>query len=344
MRLARKASRQGVLAMATLVCCALASILLSLRIGAYPLHWDAMLALLSPDWSLASTADIDIVKTLVFGIRLPRILAAFLIGSGLSVAGTAYQGLFRNSLVSPDILGASSGAAMGAAIGLLVGLPILGVQSLAFCTGLAAVLFTVTMSRAAGGGSDNLRLVLTGMVTGSVAVAGISVIKTIADPYDSLPSITFWLMGSLSGLQWEDLAILTPPILVGISILLLLRWKLNAMSFNEEEAKTIGVSTTHIRILTLLSATLISSVAVAVAGMIGWIGLLIPHMCRFWIGPNHRTLLPVSVLAGGIFLVWTDNFARAAFQMECPLSVVTCVCGAPVFLMLLKRSGKGWAS
>ena len=336
-------SRRGTLTVLFLILLGILSLFVSLRIGAYPIAWRDLLRLINPAFHTSSEANADVVRTVLWNIRLPRILAALLIGSGLSVAGASYQGLFRNSLVSPDILGASSGAALGAAVGLLLGFPVIGVQGLAFILGLLAVSATVFMSHAVGGGSGNLRLVLTGMVTGSMAVAGISVVKTVADPYDSLPSITFWLMGSLSGIKWEDLVILTPPTLLGMSLLIMLRWKLNAMAFNEEEAKTIGVSTTHIRVLTLLSATLISSVAVAVAGLIGWIGLLIPHMCRFWVGPNHRILLPVSVLAGGVYLLWADNFARATFQTECPLSVVTCICGAPVFLILLKRTSRGWA-
>ena len=336
-------SRRGNLTMLFLVLAGILSFFISLRIGAYPIAWRDLLRLIDPAFYVSSETSNDVVHTVLWNIRLPRIFAALLIGSGLSVAGASYQGLFRNSLVSPDILGASSGAALGAAIGLLLGFPVIGVQGLAFILGLLAVSATVFMSRAVGGESGNLRLVLTGMVTASMAVAGISIVKTVADPYDSLPSITFWLMGSLSGVKWRDLAVLTPPTLLSMTLLIMLRWKLNAMAFNEEEAKTIGVSTTRIRVLTLLSATLISSVAVAIAGLIGWVGLLIPHMCRFWVGPNHRILLPVSVLAGGVYLLWADNFARSTFRIECPLSVVTCICGAPVFLILLKRTTKGWA-
>jgi iron complex transport system permease protein len=319
------------------------SVLISLRHGAHPLSWADMLQLFSPYWGTGATVDANTVRSLLWEIRLPRILAALLIGGGLSMAGASYQGLFRNSLVSPDILGASSGAAFGAALGLLLHTHMIVVQGLAFSFGLAAVLLTCILGKAVGGGQSALRLVLTGMVTGSLFIAGLSIIKTVADPYDTLPAITFWLMGSLSGVKWGDILILFPPIFVGSIILLLLRWKLNVMSFSEEEAKTMGISVRKVRALTLVSATLISAVTVAVGGLIGWVGLLVPHMARFWVGPNNRDLLPVSLLMGGIYMLWADNLARWLFATEFPLSVVTCACGAPVFLMLLRRSGKGWA-
>jgi iron complex transport system permease protein len=319
------------------------SFFLSLCHGAYPLTVADLLQLVAPQWAMDATVDVATVRTLVWEIRLPRILAALLIGSGLAVSGAAYQGLFRNSLVSPDILGASSGAAFGAAIGLLLGRSIVLVQLLAFVFGLFAVGMTCTIGQALGRGQGALRLVLTGMVTGSLFVAGISVIKTVADPYDSLPAITFWLMGSLSGVKWIDLAVLFPPTFLGVLLLCGMRWKLNVMSLSEEEARSIGIPIRRIRFLTLLSATLISSVTVAVGGLIGWVGLLIPHMVRFMVGPNNRVLLPYSLLFGGIYLLWADNLARWLFRTEFPLSVVTCLCGAPVFLILLRRSGKGWA-
>jgi iron complex transport system permease protein len=318
------------------------SFVLSLYHGAYPLSMADLLQLIAPQWASQATVDAATVKTLVWEIRLPRIFAALLIGGGLATSGAAFQGLFRNSLVSPDILGASSGAAFGAAIGLLVGHSILLVQLLAFAFGLAAVSLTCALGQAGGRGQSALRLVLTGMVTSSLFIAGISVIKTVADPYETLPAITFWLMGSLSGVQWVDLAVLFPPTAIGMLLLLSMRWKLNVMSMSEEEAGSMGISIHRIRLLTLLSATLISSMTVAVGGLIAWVGLLIPHMVRFVVGPNNRVLLPYSLLFGGIYLLWADNMARWLFRTEFPLSVVTCFCGAPVFLILLRRCGKAW--
>jgi len=320
------------------------SILISIRHGAHPLSWADLGLLVAPEhFEATATVKPHIVRTLVWDIRLPRVLAALLIGGGLSIAGASYQGIFRNALVSPDILGASSGAALGAALGLLLNLSIIWVQALAFLLGLIAVSITCLLGTLFCNGHSTLRLVLTGMVTGNLFVAGLSIIKSVADPYDTLPAITFWLMGSLSGVKWSDLQLLLPPILAGVTLLLILRWKLNVMSFSEEEAKSIGISVTRIRILTLVSATLISSVTVAVGGLVGWVGLLVPHMARFMVGPNNRDLLPVSLLLGGIYLLWADNLARWSFRTEFPLSVVTCICGAPVFLALLSRARKGWA-
>ncbi|PTY05108.1 iron ABC transporter permease [Opitutaceae bacterium EW11] len=318
-----------------------ASVCLSLRIGAHPLSWADLGQLWFPVGS--ATVDRSTVATLVYQIRLPRIVAALSIGAGLSVAGASYQGLFRNSLVSPDILGASSGAAFGAALGIMLSLGIAAVQGLAFASGLSAVLLTYLLSRSVGGGTFTLRLVLTGMVVGSLAMAGVAVIKTLADPYSKLPMITYWLLGSLSAITAADVKVLLPPLLAGMAVLMALRWPLNAMALGEEEARALGVATTRIRLLTLLSATLVTSVSVAIGGVIGWVGLMVPHLVRFWIGPNHRDVLPRSFLLGALFLLWADNLARCLFAGELPIGAVTCACGIPVFLLLLRRASGSWS-
>ena len=337
----RKAGR---LRIAILVAALVVSAFISLRFGAHPLSWADLLQLWFPSWSNHAATDRATVVALLWEIRLPRICAALLIGAGLSVAGAAYQGLFRNSLVSPDILGASSGSAFGAALGIMLSLGIVGVQGLAFVSGLGAVLLTFMLSRTMGGGHYTLRLVLTGMVVSSLFMAGIAVIKTLADPYSKLPLITFWLLGSLSSVTRADLWMLVLPVLAGSTVLLLLRWPLNAMALGEEEARSLGIPTGQVRGWTLVCATLITSVAVAVAGIIGWVGLMVPHLARFWIGANHRDLLPVSLLSGAIFLLWADNLARWLFVVELPLGVVTCACGVPVFLLVLRRSQRAWST
>ncbi len=322
-----------------------ASALVSLRIGAHSLAWADILQLWFPGFSADAVTDRATVELLLWEIRLPRLLAALGVGAGLSMAGAAYQGLFRNALVSPDILGASAGAALGAALGLMLSLPVAGVQTCGFLFGLAAVVLTCGIGRAVGGvGHFTLRLVLTGMVVGSLFMAGVSVIKTLADPYSKLPAITFWLMGSLASTTRADLVLLFPPLALGVAVLLWLRWPLNVMALGEDEARALGVPVTAVRVLALVSATLITSATVAVAGVIGWLGLLVPHMARFWVGPNHRDLLPSSLLIGGICLLWADNLARCLFAVELPLGVVTSACGAPVFLTLLRRSQKTWVS
>ena len=320
------------------------SALVSLRFGAHPLSWADLLQLYFPSAADSATTDRATVLSLLWEIRLPRILAALAVGAGLSVAGASYQGLFRNSLVSPDILGASSGAALGAAMGLLLSLSIVGIQVLAFVCGLGAVTLTYLLSRTVGGGHFTLRLVLTGMVVSSLFMAGISVIKALADPYSKLPAITFWLMGSLSSVTRADVVLLAVPLVAGTAVLLALRWPLNAMALGDEEARALGVPTGLVRLLVLVSATLVTSATVAVGGIIGWVGLMVPHVTRFWVGPNHRELLPASALLGAGFLLWADNLARWMFAVEFPLGVVTCACGVPVFLFMLRRSQESWAA
>jgi iron complex transport system permease protein len=322
----------------------LGSVLISLRFGPHHLSWADLLQLWLPSASGHAGTARATVATLIYDIRLPRIVAGMAVGAALSVAGASYQGLFRNSLVSPDILGASAGAAFGAAIGILFSWSILGIQALAFIFGLLAVGATCLLSRSIGGAHFALRLVLTGMVIGSLFAAGISVIKVVADPYSKLPAITFWLMGGLSSVTARDTCFLLPPLVVGVLLLLALRWPLNTMALGEEEARALGVPTGLIRVLTLLGATLITSASVAVGGIIGWVGLMVPHLARFWVGPNHRDLLPTSLLAGAIYLLWADNLARWMFSVEFPLGIVTCACGVPAFLVLLRRSQQSWAS
>lgn len=321
-----------------------ASALVSARYGIVKLTWSDLLQLWFPSFESTAATDKATVQILLFDIRIPRVLCALLIGAALSVSGAAYQGLFRNSLVSPDILGASSGAAFGAALGIIMSLGVFGVQTLAFATGMGAVLLTYTLSKASGPGHFTLKLVLTGMVVASLFMAGISVIKSLADPYSKLPLITFWLLGSLSAVTKGDLFILAPPVLVGSAALLALRWPLNAMALGEEEARAVGIPTGQVRAATLVFATLITSVSVAIAGVIGWIGLMAPHLVRFWIGPNHRDLLPCSALLGAGFLLWADNAARSVFTAELPLGAVTCAFGIPLFLFVLKRTQKAWSS
>ena len=317
---------------------------ISLRFGAHPLTWPDLLQVWFPSATASAGTDRATVLALLWEIRLPRILAALAVGASLSVAGASYQGLFRNSLVSPDILGASSGAALGAALGLLLSLSIVGIQALAFGCGLGAVTLTYLLSRTVGGGHFTLRLVLTGMVVSSLFAAGISVIKALADPYSKLPAITFWLMGSLAAVTREDILMLAVPLVAGTAVLLALRWPLNAMALGDEEARALGVPTGLVRFLVLVSATLVTSATVAVGGIIGWVGLMVPHVVRFWVGPNHRDLLTTSLLLGALFLLWADNLARWMFAIEFPLGVVTCGCGVPVFLFMLRRSQRSWAA
>ena len=276
-------------------------------------------------------------------VRLPRILAGMLIGAGLSTSGAAYQGLFRNPMVSPDILGASAGAGFGAAAGILLGFGILGIQCLSFAFGLAAVLLTcAAAARLKRAGDPILTLVLVGILVGSIFTALVSLTKYVADPYSKLPAITFWLMGSLAAIHVRDVEFAVGPMLLGLAPLILLRWNLNVLAFGEEEARALGADTGKLRWIIILCATLLTASAVSVAGMVGWIGLVIPHLARMIVGPDYRVLLPASLLLGSAYMLLADDLARSVYATEIPLGIVTSLVGAPFFLYLLMRSQRGW--
>lgn len=271
-------------------------------------------------------------------IRLPRLLACLLVGSGLALAGSSYQGLFNNPMVSPEILGASAGAGFGAAVGILLGFDFAAIQALSFAGGLVAVLLAWTL--AAGlcrRGDPVLMLVLVGILVGSMFTALISLTKYMADPYNKLPVITFWLLGSFAAITPKDLRLAGIPIVLGCIPLLLLRWRLNVLCMGEQEARTLGVNTTALRFCVIVCATLITAATVSMCGMVGWIGLVVPHLARLVVGPNHKILLPTAALMGGGFLLLVDDVARTAGSLEIPVGVLTALIGAPFFLFLLMR-------
>ena len=277
-------------------------------------------------------------------VRLPRILAGILIGAGLSTSGAAYQGLFRNPMVSPDILGASAGAGFGAAAGILLGFGIAGIQCMSFAFGLVAVLVAcAAASRLSRAGDPILTLVLVGILVGSIFTALVSLVKYVADPYSKLPAITFWLMGSLAAIHVRDLQFALAPMLLGLVPLVMLRWNLNVLSFGEEEARALGAATGKLRWIIILCATLLTATAVSVAGMVGWVGLVIPHLARMIVGPDYRVLLPASLLLGGTYMLLVDDLARTILSTEMPLGILTSLVGAPFFLYLLMRTQRGWA-
>lgn len=281
--------------------------------------------------------DAGPVATVLFSIRLPRVLAAALVGAALSAAGCAYQSLFRNPLVSPDILGVSTGAGLGAVLGILLGLPVAAIQLLGFGGGLLTVAVVAGLARALRGGGDVLLLVLAGIVVGALAGAGISLVKVLADPYDQLPAITFWLLGSLSGVKPEDVLAALPAVALGLVPLALLRWRIGVLSLGDDEARSLGVDVARLRVVVIAAATLATSAVVAVAGVVGWVGLMVPHMARLIVGARFDRLLPASVLLGAAFLVAVDTLARSAARIEVPLGVLTALIGGPVFVALLAR-------
>ncbi|HTH97289.1 MAG TPA: iron ABC transporter permease [Stellaceae bacterium] len=308
--------------------------LLAAGIGPYPIPPHKVLTAMVDH--LAGRPD-GVVDTVLFQIRLPRVLAALLVGSALSAAGAAYQSLFRNPLVSPDILGVSTGAGLGAVLGILLGLPVWLIQFLGFGGGLATVVIVMALAHILKGGGDILILVLAGLVVGTLAGAAISLVKVLADPYNQLPAITFWLLGSLAGTKQQDVLAIMPVVLVGLAVLLLARWRIGVLSMGDDDARALGVEVTRLRLIVILAATLVTASVVAISGVIGWVGLMVPHMARLLVGARFDRMLPASILAGGAFMVAVDTVARAATRTEIPLGVLTAMIGGPIFVWLLAR-------
>lgn len=278
-------------------------------------------------------------ENVVFSLRLPRVIKAALIGAALSAAGVSYQGMFRNPLVSPDLLGASTGAGFGAALAILLGAGSAMVSVTAFLFGLLSVLIAYLVSRASKAG-QTLSLILAGMIVSALFSAGTSYLKLIADTDRKLPEITYWLMGSLSSLrQREELLFLAILFVIGFVPLLALRWRINLLTLSDSEAKTMGVNTGLLRLIVVSCATLLTSASVAVSGLIGWVGLVVPHMSRMLFGYDFRKLLPASALFGATFLMLVDDVSRLASTSEIPIGILTAVLGAPLFLYLLVSGG-----
>jgi iron complex transport system permease protein len=311
-------------------------------VGQFPVSPHDLFAVLWAKISGGASHVSPAVDAVVWRIRLPRICAAVLVGAALAGAGSTYQGLFRNPLVSPDILGVAAGAGLGAVLGIFLSAPILVVEFLAFAGGLGAVAVVYLIGTAMKGRDPILVLVLAGVAMGTLLGAAIALVKVFADPYNQLPAITFWLLGSLTGVTLPDLTAAVPAILIGLVPLYLLRWRMNVMTLGEEEAKSLGVNTAVLRFLFIAGATLITSAAVSISGIIGWIGLIIPHMARLITGPEFSRLLPVSMLFGAAYLLLVDTLARTMATIEIPIGVLTAFIGAPFFLWLLASSRRGW--
>lgn len=311
----------------------LAAALFSFWIGYYPLTpRQVVLAFLS---RLGYEGEIlPQAVTIFWSIRLPRILSAVFIGASLSVAGAAYQGMFRNPLVSPDILGVSSGASLGAAFAILNGAPSWAVQAAAFAGGVAAVAASYLISRKSAH-SHTLSLVLTGSMIMALCNAGVTMIKYVADPNDVLQQITFWLMGSLTKTDMDAFLWSFPPMAAGLAVILLLRWQLNLLTLEEEEARSLGIHIRRYRLLFIAASTLLSAAAVCLGGLIGWVGLMIPHLARALVGVDYGRLIPASAMLGAGYLVLMDDLARSLLSMELPLGVVTSIMGAPFFVYLI---------
>lgn len=288
------------------------------------------------------TSPLTQVETVLLSIRLPRVATALIVGAALSAAGAVYQGLFRNPLVSPDILGVSTGAGLGAALGIFLSLPVIAIQGFAFVGGAITVTLVYLVATAVRNHEPTLVLVLSGVVLGALASACISLLKILADPYDQLPAITFWLLGSLAGIQAGDLAGTLPAVIIGLVPLVLLRWRMNLMALGDEEAAALGVDPRRLRLLFVAAATLMTASVVAISGVIGWVGLVMPHIARLVVGPNFHRLLPAAMLMGAGYLLIVDTIARTLSETETPLGVLTAFVGAPVFIWLLATGRRSW--
>jgi iron complex transport system permease protein len=315
-------------------------IVAAFSVGPVPLSAGAMASAFRA-WASGAGTD-DPAVAILFELRGPRVLAALLVGAALAASGAAYQNLFRNPLVSPDILGVSSGAALGAVIGIFLSLDLFIIQSFAFAGGIAAVLCVYATASAVRARDPILVLVLAGVILGSLFGAGVALLKYLADPYDQLPAITFWLLGSLAGVAPSEVWHAAPLIVLGLVPLWLLRWRINVLSLGDEEARTLGVDVRFVRAVVIAAATLMTAVAVSIAGVIGWVGLLVPHFARLAVGPDFSRLLPVSVLLGAAFMLAVDTLARTVAGVEIPLGVLTAFVGTPLFLWLLVTARRDW--
>lgn len=314
-------------------------VVLSFLLGRYPVGPAELARILlsrvfpiGPSWPEAA-------ELVVFNIRLPRVLLSCMVGCCLSAAGASYQGVFQNAMAAPDILGASSGAALGAALSILLNMGGHTVTAMAFLFSLLCVTLVIFISSHAKG-KRVLGLVLSGIMISSLFSSGTSFVKLMADPSDQLPAITFWLMGSLSGAKPDDVLFAFVPMALGCATLLMLKWRINVLTLGDDEARTMGVNAQRVRLTVILASTLITAASVAVSGMIGWVGLVIPHLARRLVGNNYRCLMPASMLLGALFLLTVDNLCRTLMMTEIPLGILTSLVGAPFFIYLITRENE----
>jgi iron complex transport system permease protein len=317
--------------------------LVSFLIGRYPVPlrelfsilWDKLLGVfgggITQTWTAAQEAA-------VWNVRLPRVIMSVLVGACLAAAGAAYQGVFQNPMAAPDILGASAGAGFGAALAIFFGLASVYITLSAFGMSLITVALVFWISRRAKG-DRILGLILAGIMVSSLFQSATSFVKLVADPTNKLPLITYWLMGSLAGAKWSELRFVFWPMLAGLVPLFLLRWRLNVITMGDDEARAMGVDANRVRFAVVVAATLVTAASVSISGMIGWVGLVIPHMTRKLVGSDYRYLMPASMLVGGIFLLIVDNISRNVFEAGIPIGILTAFVGAPFFLWLI--TGKG---
>ncbi len=319
----------------------MALFLASFLIGPYPVAPGTVLAVALHSLGVGDAHWPDAVRRVVLDIRGPRIVGALLIGAALATAGATFQNLFRNPLVSPGVLGVSAGAGFGAALGILLSLSGFAIQALAFGGGLLATALALWLGRSLDR-TALLSLVLAGLVVSALFQALISLLKVVADPLNQLPSITFWLLGGLHRMNADALLGALLPVLAPGVLLFALRWQVHALAAGDDEARAMGVDVTRLRLVLIVAATLMTSACVSISGIVGWVGLLIPHLVRMLVGPSFALVLPLSALAGGAFLLAVDDVARGAGGSEIPLGILTALIGAPLFALVLVRNRQRW--
>lgn len=313
----------------------------SFLMGRYPVSpVDVVKTILSPIFPQLTVSST--INTIVWQIRLPRILAALLVGASLSMAGTAFQGIFKNPLVSSDLLGVSNGAGFGAALAILFSGSGIIIQIFAFIFGIISVSITYLISKAYRAGGI-LILILSGVAISAFFNSLISAIKFVADPEDKLPEIVYWLMGSLASVTMDEIIMIFIPLFIGFIILYLLRWQMNILAMGDEEAQSLGLNPSRVRLIIIAACTLLTSAAVSISGIIGWIGMIIPHMARMVVGPDNKILIPASLSLGASFLLLIDNISRVVISIEIPIGILTAIIGVPIFLYLLRRGYSEWS-
>jgi len=319
--------------------------LFSLLWGQYPIDISTFMEYLQMKFTAKQTmpqAEYELINNIITEIRLPRVLLAILIGAALATSGGVFQAMFVNPLVSPGILGVLAGASFGAALGMLLSEQWFVVQILAFVFGFIAVVFAILIGSMVTSSRSTVMLVLGGVISGSLFTSLLSVIKYVADPYSTLPAIVYWLMGSLSMADFNEVVLVGVPISMSIFGMIFMGKYFDILSLGDEEAKALGVNVKAIRITAIVLATLASSLSVVMAGIIGWIGLIIPHIIRMAVGPSHRLLIPLSALVGGAFLLLADAISRLALSVEIPIGILTSLIGIPIFIIVLKNARAAW--
>ncbi|MBE5781227.1 MAG: iron ABC transporter permease [Clostridiales bacterium] len=319
----------------------LAALFATLFVGRYSASVSDVITLIGSKLGLISGVELPAaLESAIWNVRIPRAIVAFLSGTSLAVAGAVFQGVFRNPLVSDHVLGVSNGASFGAALALLIGLPMAVVQTSAFIFGILAVVIAFWLIRVYKNNSM-LTLVLSGIIISGFFSAMVSLMKTMADPLDKMPAIVFWLMGSFAKISSKDLIYAIPAMLIPVGVLFTLRWKINVLATGDESAKALGMNTNAFRRVLILLCTFATAATVAISGVVGWVGLVIPHISRILVGPDYKKLIPVCISMGGTYLLLMDNAARMITTYEIPIGILTAAIGAPLFAFLL-RKGSGW--